>query len=183
MCGSGTEIILGGILILFFLGMWGGWRLAFNAQVKLQNRKDHQTLCPLYNGIPSDHDCQDDLGMKNGILRRRFLRELAVLRKNADYRCRQLEDFDNIDFQLVRRRGDGKLPQQDFTRVQRLHLQSCHQVIHFRICQLCDWWMPKLIELLMKGHKPGIPFSIEWWWAARDSKGGRDYQLGSQVSL
>ena len=40
MCGSGTEIILGGILILFFLGMWGGWRLAFNAQVKLQNRKD-----------------------------------------------------------------------------------------------------------------------------------------------
>ena len=93
------------------------------------------------------------------------------------------EDFDNIDLQLVWRRGDGKLPQQDFTRVQRLHLQSCHQVIHFRICQLCDWWMPKLIELLMKGHKPGIPFSIEWWWAARDSKGGRDYQLGSQVSL
>jgi len=33
----------------------------------------------------SDHDCQEDLGMKNGILRRRFLRELAVLRKNADY--------------------------------------------------------------------------------------------------
>jgi len=37
----------------------------------------------------SDHDCQEDLGMKNGILRRRFLRELAVLRKNADYRCRE----------------------------------------------------------------------------------------------
>ena len=61
--------------------------------------------------IPSDHDCQEDLGMKNGILRRRFLRELAVLRKNADYRCRQIEDFDIVDLQLVRRRGDGKLPQ------------------------------------------------------------------------
>jgi len=33
----------------------------------------------------SDKDCQEDLGMKNGILRKRFLRELAVLRRNADY--------------------------------------------------------------------------------------------------
>ena len=45
-------------------------------------------LDPVTQSHPSsDKDCQEDLGMKNGILRKRFLRELAVLRRNADYRC------------------------------------------------------------------------------------------------
>ena len=34
----------------------------------------------------SDKDCRDDLGMSNGLLRKRFLRELQGLRKAADYR-------------------------------------------------------------------------------------------------
>ena len=34
----------------------------------------------------------------------------------------------DVNHQLVRGGGDGKLPQQDLTGVQRLHLQFCHQV-------------------------------------------------------
>ena len=34
----------------------------------------------------SDKDCREDLGMSNGLLRKRFLRELQGLRKAADYR-------------------------------------------------------------------------------------------------
>ena len=34
----------------------------------------------------------------------------------------------DVNHQLVRGGGDGKLPQQDITRVQGLHLQFCHQV-------------------------------------------------------
>ena len=33
----------------------------------------------------SDTDIRDDIGMKNGILRKRFMRELKKLKKNADY--------------------------------------------------------------------------------------------------
>ena len=34
----------------------------------------------------------------------------------------------DVNHQLMWGGGDGKLPQQDITRVQRLHLQFCHQV-------------------------------------------------------
>merc|ERR1719244_668781 len=35
----------------------------------------------------TDANIRDDIGIKNGILRKRFLRELKKLKKNADYSC------------------------------------------------------------------------------------------------
>ena len=92
------------VLFFSFQGMWGGRGLAIDAQVdtRVVNPENCLTInrgCYIHPAFPpnldpvtqsypsSDKDCQDDLGMKNGILRKRFIRELAVLRRNADYRC------------------------------------------------------------------------------------------------
>jgi len=43
-----------------------------------------------------DKDVKEDLGMKNGILRKRFLRELRNLRKSCDYSCCNGSDVANF---------------------------------------------------------------------------------------
>jgi len=43
-----------------------------------------------------DKDVKEDLGMKNGILRKRFLRELRNLRKSSDYSCCNGSDVANF---------------------------------------------------------------------------------------
>jgi len=43
-----------------------------------------------------DKDVKEDLGMKNGILRKRFLRELRNLRKSCDYGCCNGSDVANF---------------------------------------------------------------------------------------
>jgi len=48
----------------------------------LQSEVDGDILLML-----TDANIRDDIGIKNGILRKRFLRELKKLKKNADYSC------------------------------------------------------------------------------------------------
>ena len=60
----------------------------------------------------------------------------------------------NVDQQLMWGWGDGELPQQNITRVQRLHLQFCHKVLTTMIIMLM------LMNTMMRDTNSGATLAV-----------------------